>query len=161
MRARLIAILMGGLTVIGCNKPQPVVNYAPPAADLVSHDKGNASQLLLKKSFSIQGNKAFRFEIPAHSSQPTIRGSFESFSGANSSQKADVELMLMDEDQYQDFLKGKLETTVNSIAPSSNSEVHWNLGSTLDTPAAYYFVFLNPQKGSQVTVNAEFNLASE
>jgi hypothetical protein len=144
--------------------PEP----AEPAAtsDLVLHTAGATEQVLLKQTFSVQKNKIFRFEIPARTNHPLIQGTFRSFAGSNSAgaekTKADVELMLMDEDQYQDFLKGKLEETVNTITPSSDAEVHWQLSTTLDTPQPYYFVFLNPQKmPPTVSVETDFKVSSE
>lgn len=160
------ALILGGAVLVFRFLPsrKHVAEPDPPVAtsDLVLRKGVTTEQVLLKQTFTVQKNKIFRFEIPAHVTHPRIQGSFQSFTGNADKTSADVELMLMDDPQYQDFLKGKLQETVNTITPSSNAEIHWQLDSTSDMPQPYYFVFLNPQKiPASVSVQTDFNLSSE
>jgi len=109
----------------------------------------------------VQKYVKFQFDVPAHVISPRLQGQFSSFiqgaGGARiSDESADVELMVMSEDQYNAFEHKTSAESVYAIEPSHDHEVSITLPTTQDSPVRYYAVFRRTNDGkSPVWVNAD------
>ncbi len=108
----------------------------------------------------VQKYVKFQFEVPPHVISPQVSGDFSSFiqgaGGARiSDESADVELMIMSEEQCDAFEKKTSAESVYAIEPSHDHEVSITLPGTQDVPARYYAVFRRANEGkSPIWVNA-------
>jgi hypothetical protein len=118
------------------------------------------SNSILHKTFFVAKAANLSFELPAHASNPQLRGTYSSFvQQANSSDSADVEFLLLDERQYSDFLNRRPSDALFSAEGSQDQEVKVSMPPTLDRPAKYYLVFRNGSPGTgKVAVQADFRV---
>jgi hypothetical protein len=101
------------------------------------------------------------FEVPAHAANPQLRGTYRAFlkyGDALSPDPADVEFLLLNEQQYGELMGGHPGDAILS-APSSQ-EVATGLPPTLDQPAKYYLVFRNNsgKAAKKKVVRADFRI---
>lgn len=94
----------------------------------------------------------FSFEIPAHVVSPQLKGEFTSFiQGAGGAriadETADVELLVMNETQYDAFANKRGAESVYAIEPSHDHGVEITLPTTRDEPVRYYAVFRRTTDG--------------
>jgi len=141
----------------------------PPAAAPHPLDRMDSKRLkpvnFLHKTFVIKKSVQFKFEVPPHSVLPRLQGTFQSFvtrPGADnlSDEIADVELLLMNADQFADFSHGRGDgTALYNVDPTHNHEVEFLLPPRQDHPAHYYVIFRNAPGGAPVkSVQADFSL---
>jgi hypothetical protein len=77
-------------------------------------------------------------------------------------QPADMNLLLLDEQGFNDFLHGETGSPTDAAGPSNSQQVEWGLTSTFDQPSKYYLVFVNPADGQQTRfVQADFTVSFE
>jgi hypothetical protein len=106
----------------------------------------------------------FAFEVPPHVIAPRLRGEFSSFQqgpgGARiSDESADVELMIMSEEQYDAFTQHRSAESVYAIEPSHDHGVSITLPTTQDAAVHYYAVFRRATDGkTPVWVNANLTI---
>jgi hypothetical protein len=120
----------------------------------------------LHKTFPLKKYVPFEFEVPPHSSIPRLHGTFKSFvrrTGGEdlSDESTDVDFILMNPDQFQDFLRSRGGgTALHSVEASHDHEVEFLLSPTEDTPEKYYIVFSNSPGGAALKyVQADFTLS--
>lgn len=94
----------------------------------------------------------FPFEVPAHVVTPQLKGEFSSFiqgtGGARiADETADVELMVMSEEQYDAFVNKRGAESVYAIEPSHDHGVEITLPASRDAPVRYYAVFRRTTEG--------------
>jgi hypothetical protein len=87
---------------------QPVSHRATPS-DHVGGSPVGASSAVLHKTFAVTDIVSLPIEVPAHASNPQLRGTYRAFlkrHGVLSTDITDVEFLLLNEQQYADFLSG-------------------------------------------------------
>jgi hypothetical protein len=137
--------------------------HRPSALDHVGDSPVGTSAAVLNKTFRIATVVDSPFEIPAHAASPQLRGTYHSFvqpqGTASSDDSADVEFLLLNQQQYTDFLNRRPSDALFSADSAHNGEVHVSLPPTRDHPAKYYLVFRNssPSEGKKA-VQADFRV---
>jgi hypothetical protein len=130
---------------------------APNAADRVGDSPVGTSNTVLHKNFVVADMVDWPFEVPAHAANPQLRGTYRAFlkvGNALSPDPADVEFLLLNEQQYGELMGGHPGDTILS-APSSQ-EVATSLPPTRDQPAKYHLVFRNHSgKAAKKVVRAD------
>ena len=94
---------------------------------------------------------------------PHLRGSYKSFvtkAGIQpSDDSANVDFMVLTENQYADFLRGGSEDMVLSVAASHDQTVDITLPPSLNQPEKFYLVFRNTPGGdAKKIVQADLSL---
>lgn len=126
------------------------VAYKPAVADHVGGSMVGSSMPLLHQTFKVRNAVDLPFEIPAHAATPRLRGGYRSFfrqSGKETGDAGeDVEFLVLSEQQYSAFLKGRSGETTFSAEDAHAQEIDTTLPPTLDQPAKYHLVFRNNSK---------------
>jgi hypothetical protein len=149
LAAVLATLLLATLLLQGCTKdppPQPAKTILP--SDRVSASPVGTSASVLQKTFNLKVSAVFPFEIPAHAAQPHLHGIFESFVGqvhGASDDSANIDFLIMNEDQQADFAGNRAGEALFSVEASHNQAVNFDLPSSMSHPVKYYLVFRNPQ----------------
>jgi len=149
------------LTVVGCEKKKPPEEVAP--LDRVGASPAGASQAVLHKTFTVRTTVAFPFEIPEHAAMPHMRGNFKSFVtkvGINSNDhSADIDFLVLTEDQYANFAAGTPSDSVFSLDASHDQTVDVSMPPSLNQSVKYYLVFRNTPGGdARKTVQADLTV---
>ena len=115
----------------------------------------------MKKTFVITRTVHVPFEIPPHAVTPRFHGTFQSFVQGESShdESANVDLLLMNEQQYNQFLAGR-DPEVLFIADTSHyQDINFDLSPSRDQPVRYHLVFRStPGGAAKKTVKADFSV---
>lgn len=160
---RYLAILIAAflLTLAGCTKEPPPQAAAVVPSDHVAPSPVGTNQTVLQKTFSLKASATFPFEIPAHAAQPHLHGIFESFVGqlhGTSDDSANVDFLIMNEEQQAAFASNRPGEAMFDVEASHNQAINFDLPASMNQPVKYYLVFRNPQgKGSKV-VEANFRV---
>jgi hypothetical protein len=148
-------------------QPASPVSQRPGAFDRVGESPVGTSNAILHQTFRVAGIVNLPFEVPAHAANPQLRGTYRSFLKAGgkqaeteaSSAAANVEFLLLNEQQYSDFLNGRGGEAIFSVEDAHNQEVNTGLPPTRDHPAKYYLVFRNNSHAAAKTVvQADFRI---
>jgi hypothetical protein len=123
------------------------------------------SNAILHQTFAVAGIVNLPFEVPAHASNPQLRGTYRSFLKGNLKHAgeqageagADVEFLVLNERQYGEFLNGRQGEAVFSVEDAHDQEVNAGLPPTFDEAAKYYLVFRNNSHAKTV-VQADFRI---
>ena len=150
-----IALIVSfGLSALpGCNRKPPTANEeSVNSFDHVSHAAHLDPVQVTHGVAKMQTVLKFRFEVPAHVITPRLEGEFSSFvqgSGGEriADESADVELMVMTEEQYDAFEHKRSAESVYAIDPSHDHGVRISLPATQDAPVRYYAVFRRSSDG--------------
>lgn len=143
--------------------PEDRLVRKPHPSDHIAESPVGTSSAIVKKTFAVSAPAKFSFEIPAHAASPQLHGTFRSFvrqaGNQPSDEDADVDLLLMNSEQYADFLRGQPADTVYSVDSSHDQDVTFGLPATLDHPAKYYLVFRNSSStAAKKVVQADFQV---
>jgi hypothetical protein len=143
------------------DKPQkPVPLRKPNPSDLIAPSPVGTSTAIVHKTFSVSSAANFSFQVPPHAASPQLRGSYHSFVPASRDQSSDdpgdVDLLLMNDEQYAGYLHGDPADVVYSVDSSHDQDVSLGLPTTLDRPAQYYLVFRNSSGSRRKAVKADF-----
>jgi hypothetical protein len=135
----------------------------PHALDHIAESPVGTSSAIVRKTFAVSAPAKFSFEVPPHAASPQLHGTFRSFvrqAGVQSSdESADIDLLLMNSEQYADFLRGQPADTVYSVDSSHDQDVSFGLPATMDKPAQYYLVFRNSSASApKKVVQADFQV---
>jgi hypothetical protein len=111
----------------------------------------------------VKAYEGFGFEVPAHATRPRIHGEFTSFVVDGSSgerREENVEVLLLSEAEYRDFVHGRAGAASFGRPPSTGAVIDWTLDATLFQPFKYYLVFRNssPERQTEL-VDADFSLS--
>ncbi len=136
----------------------------PQAAASIDHIMQPSSQgpgHFLRKRFSVTEYHGFEFEVPAHALHPELRGSFKS-SVSGGGRDANVQVLLLDEQEFNNFARGEEGTVTFQTDPSDDGEVDWALNSPLFVAQKYFLIFRNasPHRRNK-SVYADFTVSSE
>jgi len=163
--ARLFATV---LVLASCNRPKTEVSQESAAPlDHVVQGPPKDPINFLRKTFPVKDYVKFEFVIPPHSAQPRLRGSFRSFvtrsSGATiSDDSANVELLVLNEEEFGAFVQGSSGSATYSIDHIHKQTVDFAFASTMDQPQKFYLVFSNPPGGPRNKfVDADFTASFE
>jgi hypothetical protein len=135
----------------------------PNPSDHIAPSPVGTSTAVVHKTFAVTSSAKFSFQVPPHAASPRLRGSYRSFaqqSGVQSSdESADIELLLMNDQQYADFLHGGTPDVVYSVDSSHDQDVSFGLPATMSQPAQYYLVFSNSaSRAAKKVVEADFRV---
>jgi hypothetical protein len=141
---------------------QPISRKAS-ASDHVGDSPVGTSAAILHKTFKVTGSFDVPFDLPPHASTPQLHGTYRSFaeqgSSLSSDSGADVEFLLLSEQQHSDLLSGRPADAVFEADSAHDGEVNFSLAPTLDQGARYYLVFRNgAQKQGKKVVEADFRV---
>jgi hypothetical protein len=144
-------------------KPEERRIGKPHALDHIAESPVGTSSAVVRKTFGVSGPAKFPFEVPPHAASPQLHGTFHSFvrqAGTQSSdESADIDLLLMNGEQYADFLRGQPADTVYSVDASHDQDVSFGLPATLDKPVQYYLIFRNSSaSAAKKVVQADFQV---
>jgi hypothetical protein len=164
MRKRFLlcaAVLL--LASTGCNRKKEA---KPAPVDLVMAVKQPPPNHFLHSTLTLRKSETFTIEVPPHCVYPRLKGSFTSYrqgtAGRTSDEAASIDVLLLDEQEHEDFLRGPSESATRSLNSSYGESVDWALRSTTDDARKYYLVFLN-SSGTPKTkfVEADFTVSFE
>jgi hypothetical protein len=152
-------------------RPQPIgpadssysPSYKPTPADLVGDSPVGTSAPILHKTFAVAALASLPFDIPPHAANPKLRGTYRSFmpKGVTPADEtaADVEFLLLNQQQYDTLLTGHASDAVLLVEDAHNQEVNTALPPTFDQPVRYYLVFCNNSRASgKKLVQADFRV---
>jgi len=165
MKSILTALLSLLVFLCACNKSQPAP-HSPAINPLDKVDSAHVKPInFLHKTFALKKTASFEFEVPAHTALPRLHGTFQSsVPGAgvenSSDDSANVDLVLLNAEQYADFSHGGAEgTALYTVDPTHDHEVDFLLSPTQEDSATYYLVFRNSPGGTpSKQVKADFSL---
>ncbi len=121
------------------------------------------SSAVLHSTFAVKSIVHLPFEVPAHAANPQLRGTYRSFAkragSTEPSEAANVEFLVLNEEQYAGFLQGRDSEVIFSAEAAHDQEVTTNLPPTITRPAKYYLVFRNSaHETGEKLVQADFHL---
>jgi hypothetical protein len=145
------------------NDSRPKAEWKADASDIVGDSPTGTGGVILHKTFSVASTAKFPFEIPAHATNPQLRGNYRSFLPATESATGDdaanLEFLLMSEQQYAVYAKGGQADISYFVQSSHNQQVNVTLSPTFDKPARYCLVFRNRSGGvARKNVQADFSV---
>lgn len=103
---------------------------------------------LVHKVFSVNKYTQFAFVVPPHQGHARVHGDFQSFTkreapDSTSDKTADVDLMLLNDQEFNDFQHGQMESATRELDPAHNQMVDWSVPPSYDEPQQYHLVFSN------------------
>jgi len=146
-----------------CNKPEAPAKPKPDVLESVTPRSSQSLPLsVLDKTFDVKTSTSFSFELPAHSAQPHLHGVFESFLGkahGPSNEAANIEFVIMNEEQQAAFANNHPSESLFSVEDSHNQAVNLDLSPTITQAVKYYLIFQNPRGSkSNKVVQANFRV---
>jgi len=139
-------------------------SHQPTQMDLVDDSSPvGTSTPILHKTFEVAALVNLPFDIPPHASNPQLHGTYRSFlpkgGVAVDEASADVEFLLLNQQQFDTLLSGHESDAVFSAEDAHNQEVNTDLPPSFAQPARYYLVFRNNShaKGKKL-VQANFRV---
>jgi len=157
--------LAGYMSVQGPPKVEtrPPLSHQPSASDHVGGSVVATSNAILHQTFRVAGIVNLPFEVPAHASNPQLRGTYRSYLKQNGSPSSDasgdVEFLLLNEQQYGEFLNGRAGEAVFSAEDAHRLEVNTGLPPTFDQAAKYHLIFRNNSRNlGKKVVEADFRI---
>jgi hypothetical protein len=143
------------LAACACEKKKASTVEELAPMDRVAPSPVGSSQAVLQKSFNLKKVATFPFEIPPHAARPHLHGMFASFiRGAQvaSDDAANVDFLILNADQYADFVANRPSEALFSVDASHNQSVNVDLPASQDQPAKYYLIFRNAVHSSAAAV---------
>jgi len=144
------------------SKPSEVRDYKPTAFDRVGDSPVGSSSPIVHKTFPVAAVVDVPFQVPAHAATPQLRGTYRSFRKEGGTQKSDasanVEFLVLNEQQFKDLLNGHDSDAVFSADASHEQEVNTSLPPTIERPATYHLIFRNDAKAVKKSVEADFHI---
>ena len=153
------------ILLCACNKSQPV-SHEPTVNQLDKVDSAHLKPInFLHKTFAVKKTASFEFQVPAHTALPRLHGTFQSSvpgaeTDSRSDDSANVDMVLLNADQYADFSHGSGEgAALYTVEPTHDHEVDFLLSPAQEDSATYYVVFRNSPGGApSKQVKADFSL---
>jgi len=141
----------------------PVVPFKPSESDHVGGSVVGTSMPVLQTTFRVRGAVQVPFEVPPHAATPRLLGSYQSFLKAAGAQNADtaaeIGFLVLNDQQFSDFLKGRSGEAAFSAGDARQQEVNAGLPPTMNQAQEYHLVFLNNSKDKEKKfVQADFRI---
>lgn len=120
---------------------------------------------VVHKVFSVGEYTQFLFVVPPHQNSTRLRGTFRSFTkrsdpDSTTNSTADVDVMLLNEQEFNQFLHGPPQSVTYELDPAHNQIVDWRLPTTYAEPTTYHLVFSKPAGGTKIKfVEADFTVS--
>lgn len=166
----LSLLLVIVLISTSCERKKPAAKEElqridPAASDGVTLDHltrapVSSTQTVLRKTFTLSATANFPFEVPAQAVQARLHGNYKSFVtqvGIQASDdSANVEFMILTEDQFAAFSHGRAGEALFSADASHDQDVNVSLPPSQDQPRKYYLVFRNTPGQAKKLVQADF-----
>jgi len=153
------------LFFVACKHQKPPAPAVSESLDLeysAHRSPVGTNQTVLQKTFTVTASSSFPFEIPAHAVRPHLHGLFESFvrdGHGQSDETANLDFLVLSQDQYNEFSQGRPGEALFSVEASHNQAVNFDLPASLDQPVKYYLVFRStPGGGPKKVVEANFRV---
>jgi hypothetical protein len=105
----------------------------------------------------IADSQVFAIEVPPHAVRPHVHGEFHMVGSAGSA----VDLLLMDQQQYDDFLHHSPLDWMQGQEGAKSADVDWPLHPTAGDAQKYYLIFATSEHGGAATVKADFAVSLE
>jgi len=137
------------------------LTYVPrktTAADHVGGSVVGSTQPVLHFTFPVINAVQMPFEVPAHAANPQLKGDYQASLKSPGRAAADIELLVLNEEQYSAFLNGQNGEAAFDAGDAQNQQVNTGLPPTMDAPAKYHLVFRNNSKAAKLQVQADFRL---
>ena len=140
---------------------------APPSTTVASDHVGGSvvgsSVRILHRTFRVPSTVQVTFVVPAHAATPRLRGSYESFVKQGGTQEsnadADIEFLVLNEQQFADFLNRRAGEVTFWADDAHAQEVNTSLPPTVDQPEKYHLIFRNNSRGPERKfVQADFRM---
>jgi hypothetical protein len=96
-------------------------------------------------TFLVKSYRYYRLLVPVRAGSPKLRGRFAAFAATADKSAADAELLLLDENQFNDFVHGRINDAVFS-STSSVGIIDVTLSPGVLAAKKYYLVFRSPDK---------------
>ena len=94
--------------------------------------------------------------------QPHLHGIFQSFLGevhGASDETANIDFMVLNEEQEADFSNNRPGETLFAVEKSHNQAVNFDLPASMERPVKYYLVFRNAENSKRSkAVEANFRV---
>ena len=119
----------------------------------------------LHKVFPVDDHAQFAFVVPPHQDNARLRGDFRSFTKrsdpyCSSDKTADVGMILLNEQEFNDFLQNRPGSSTYELDPAHNQVVDWRVPTTYADPQTYHLIFSNSQGGTKTKfVKADFTVS--
>ena len=135
----------------------------PVASDHVGGSVVGSSLRIVNRTFRVQSTVQVTFEVPAHAATPRLRGTYESFFKQAGSQESDtdaeIECLVLNEQQFADFLNKRAGEATFSADDAHAQEVNTSLPPTVNQPEKYHLIFRNNSRGPERKfVHADFRM---
>jgi hypothetical protein len=164
------ATLVGPLAELAQNQnPAPAtseqfVSREPQKIDHIALSPPAKSKNFLHSAFPVAKSAQFAFEVPSHTLNPRLNGTFVSFTtrgapDSSSDSTADIAVMLLNDHEYEDFRHGRLGNATYNLEASHNQSISWRVPSTLGMPQKYHLVFSNSGVTKVKFVKADFTIS--
>jgi len=131
------------------------------AGDHIVQSTLNTTGVVVQKTLSVATEQNVPFEIPPHVVSPQLHGRYKSFvqqQGSRASNaSANIDFLLMNQQQYSDFVDGRPAGALFSVDASHDQAVNLGLPPSMDQPMKYYLVFRGSKSGER-TVEANFKI---
>lgn len=140
---------------------QPGLRPVTSSDHVVPGSPVGTSREILHQTFGVAKAVSLAFEVPAHASNPQLRGTYQSFvkQADGGSANAQIEFLLLNEQQYADFVSGHPVEAVFSADDADSQEVNASLPPTIDKAAKYYLIFRNNSHAAgKKLVQADFRV---
>ena len=132
------------------------------ASDHVGGSVVGSSLRILHQTFRVHSTAQVTFVVPAHAATPRLRGAYESFfkqAEQESGTDAEIEFLVLNEQQFADFLSKRAGEATFSAADAHAQEVNTRLPPTLAQPEKYHLIFRNNSRGPERKfVQADFRM---
>ena len=106
------------------------------------------------------------FAIPPHQGNARLRGTFRSFTkrsdpDSSSDRTAAIDLMLLNEEEYNQLLHGQPQSVTYELGSANNQRIDWRVPTTYADSQTYHLVFGNSPGGKIKYVEADFSISFE
>ena len=146
-------------------KPEVIETREPLRVDHPVYLLSEESKNFLHRVFPVKKYAQFAFVVPPHQGHPTLRGVFQSFTNrddpnSTSDRTADVDLMLLNDQEFDQFRHGQLESATYELDPAHNQTVDWGVPASFGEPQKYHLVFSNSDGNTGIKfVKADFTVS--
>ena len=158
----LAALLFTGVACTKADPPKPDRVVAPSDHVAPAPEVPIEAVQVLQRTFDLKDSVVVPFEIPPHALQPHLHGAFASFVGGAhgaSDTSADIDFLILNDDQHSEFADGHASDSMFSVEASHNQAVNFDLPPAMSRPVKYYLVFRNSSGGkAHKVVEASFRV---
>src|SRR5438105_2374113 len=124
-----ITVVAALLSLLACNKaPQERPDNRLYQVD---HVATAVPVNFLHKTFKVAGYTKFEFDVPPHSVNPKLQGTFKVFATGNPEEPANIDLLLLTPEQFADFAHEQGEATY-AVTGSSSQTIDYALPPTIE-----------------------------